>query len=192
MTTAIESLERQMRRYARRFLKAQYGQQVLKKLQAIEVKAVNDYDSGGLSEATESGITIAAKRDVVAGKLTATTKLIVRHELGHMLDDDSPSFPEFEEEIIHERIAWRKAKPRNAAENWYKNLSIRTHIDPLKMQSLGFPRPEIKVSREKLQAGTGVEVVRMSQNSVFVDRQLAERFAMANLIENPNYYGASN
>ena len=46
----------------------------------------------------------------------------------------------------------QKPKPKTPAEKWYKNISIRTHVDPLKMQSLGFPRPETKVSPQTAQA----------------------------------------
>src|SRR5208337_5553471 len=105
----------------------------------FDIKAVDAYDNGGVSEATDKDIKIAARRDIDAGKLTNTTKLIIRHELGHILDENSPAFPEFEEEIEHEKIAWVNAKPKTPAEHWYKNVSIRTHIDPLKMQSIGFP-----------------------------------------------------
>ena len=77
---------------------------------------------------------------------------------------------------------------RRQAEKWYRNISIRTHIDPLKMQSLGFPRPDTKVSPQQLKQGTNWEMERMKKNSVFVDRFLAERFALANLIEDPDCY----
>jgi len=188
LKTALTSLEQQMRRYAKRFLKTEYGSPAIEKMKTIEIKAIDAYDFGGLSEATEKDITIAAKRDVNAGKLTGTTKLILRHEIGHVLDEGSPMFPEFEEELLHEEIAWQKAKLRNGAENWYKNLSVRTHVDPLKMQALGFPRPELKIKPERLRCGTKAEVERMGKSSVFVDTYLAERFAMVNLIENPDYY----
>ena len=125
-------------------LENRIGDQALKKLAALDIVAVDAYDSGGISETTEKYIKIAVKRDINAGKLTGTTKLIVRHELGHVLDEGSPAFPDFDEEIEHEKIAWVNAKPKTPAENWYKNVSIRTHVDPLKMQSLGFPRPETK------------------------------------------------
>jgi hypothetical protein len=183
-----KSIQEQLGEYARSFLKTEYGDQSLKKLETLEILAVDAYDTGGISEATEKYVKIAVKRDINAGKLTNTTKLIVRHELGHILDENSQAFPEFEEEIEHERIAWVKAMPKNPAENWYKNLSIRTHIDPLKIQSLGFPRPETKISSKRLKQGTNVEMRRMKKDSPFVDRILAERFAMANLIENPHYY----
>jgi len=181
-------LEDQIRDYAQDFLQKEYGAQAVSKLQTIEINALNAYDNGGVSEANEKGITLAAGRDFAAGKLTATTKLIVRHELGHVLDENSPFSPDFEEEIEHEKLAWRKAKPKNAAENWYKNISIRTHVDPLKMQALGFPRPEMKISRKSLLHGRNIEVKRMQTQSQYVDRNLALRFAMANLIENPNWY----
>jgi len=183
-----EGIQNQLEEYAKEFLKTQYGDQALKKLATLDILAVDDYDTGGISEATEKYIKIAVKRDINAGKLTGTTKLIVRHELGHVLDDNSPAFPEFDEEIEHEKTAWIKAKPKNPTENWYKNISIRTHIDPLKMQSLGFPRPETKISNKRLNEGTNAEIRRMKKSSHFVDRTLAERFAMANLIENPDYY----
>jgi hypothetical protein len=186
---ATEDIQGQIQEYARNFLKTEYGDQAVKKLATIDILAVDTYDVGGVSEATEKYIKIAVKRDVTACKLTGTTKLIVRHELGHILDKNSPAFPEFEEEIEHERIAWVNAKPKTPVENWYKNVSIRTHIDPLKMQSIGFPRPETKVSPNRLEQGTKIEMRRMQKGSALVDRVLAERFAMANLIENPNYYG---
>jgi hypothetical protein len=188
LETTAKCIEAQIREYAENFLRTQYGEQTLKKLEGLDLLAVDAYDSGGISEATEKYVKIAVKRDVKAGKLTNTTKLIVRHELGHILDENTPAFPEFEEEIEHEKIAWQKAKPKNAAENWYKNVSIRTHVDPLKMQSCGFPRPETKISWQRLRHGTNSEIRRMKQNSSFVDSVLAERFAMANLIENPNFY----
>ena len=187
----LKFIEAQMKKYAEIFLKTEYGDQALRKLEALNITAIDAYDAGGLSEVTDEGIKIAAKRDVDAGKLTNTTKLILRHELGHVLDEDSPCFPEFDEEIEHERIAWIKAKPKNPAEQWYKNISIRTHIDPLKMQAMGFPRPENRVSPEQLKQGTSIEINRMRKDSFFVDKKLAERFAMANLMENPNYYHPS-
>lgn len=188
METTSETIQEQMKTYARHFLKAEYGDQALKKLEILDIIAVDAYDTVGVSEATEKYVKIAAKRDINAGKLTNTTKLIIRHELGHVLDESSQAFPEFDEEIQHEKIAWTKAKPKTPAENWYKNVSIRTHIDPLKIQSLGFPRPETKVSMQQLKQGTKREVERMKKDSVFVDRFLAERFALANLFENPDYY----
>jgi hypothetical protein len=188
----VKSIQEQLEEYARGFLKTEYGDQALKKLATLEILAVDTYDTGGVSEATEKYVKVAVKRDINAGKLTGTTKLIVRHELGHVLDENSPAFPEFDEEIEHERTAWIKAKPQNSAENWYKNLSIRTHIDPLKMQLLGFPRPETKISYKRLKQGTNAEMRRMKKSSPFVDRVLAERFAMANLIENPHCYSLRN
>ena len=188
MGTTTETVEEQMKIYASHFLKTEYGDQALKKLDALEIIAVDAYDTGGVSEVTEKYVKIAVKRDIDAGKLTDTTKLIIRHELGHILDESSQAFPEFDEEIQHEKIAWAKAKPTTPAENWYRNISVRTHIDPLKIQSLGFPRPETKVSPQKLKQGTNWEMRRMKKDSVFVDRFLAERFALANLIENPDYY----
>lgn len=186
----LRRLEAQMKNYAEDFLKTEYGTQPPNKLGALRITAVDAYDAGGLSEVTDEGIRIAAKRDVQAGKLTSTTKLVLRHELGHVLDENSPLFPDFDEEIEHEKIAWIKAKPKNPAEQWYKNLSVRTHIDPLKMRTLGFPRPETKVSPGWLRHATNVEMKRMRKDSVFVDRKLAERYAMANLVENPDYYGS--
>ena len=184
-----ESIESQIKEYAKFFLKTEYGDRALKKLERFEIKAVDAYDTGGVSEITDKEIKIAAQRDIVAGKLTNTTKLIIRHELGHMLDENSPAFPEFEEEIEHEKIAWRNAKPRNAAENWYKTVSIITHIDPLKMQTMGFPISGRKVSSKLLKQGTKMELKRMRKGSPFPDINLAERFAMMNLVENLNYYG---
>lgn len=177
-----------MKDYAREFLKTEYGDKALKKLETIEIKAIYAYDDGGVSEATNKDIKIAIKRDIDAGKLTNTTKLIIRHEIGHILDENSPAFPEFEQEIEHEKIAWLNARPKTPGEHWYVNLSVRTHIDPLKMQVLGFPRPERKVSRELLKRGMNAEVKRMKKDSVIVDEILAERFAMANLVEDPKYY----
>jgi hypothetical protein len=108
--------------------------------------------------------------------------------LGHIVDEDPFNFPDFEDQIEREKKAWLNAKPKNAAEQWYKNLSVRTHVDPLKMAAVGFPRPETKVSQELLEQGTKAEVVRMKKGSLWVDENLAKRFALANLIENPNYY----
>ena len=190
MAASLENVEAEMRLYAACFLRLEYGFEAEKKLDMLEISAVDAYDTGGVSEATDRGVKIAAKRDVAAGKLTGTSKLILRHELGHILDRESPLFPEFDEEIQHEKIAWTNAKPKNAAENWYKNLSVRTHIDPLKMAALGFPRPELKVSAEKLERGTRMEMKRMGRDSVFVDRNLAERFALLNLVENSRFYDA--
>lgn len=180
-----------MKEYVEAFLTSQYGKEkAVEVLETIQIIAVENYDSGGVSEATEQHIKIAAKRDIDAGKLTDTTKLIIRHELGHIFDENSPDFPEFEEEIQHEKIAWAKAKPRNAAENWYKNVSIRTHLDPLKMMSIGFPSPETKISQEQLKRGIFLEVKRMKKNISWVDEVLAERYAMANLVENPYFYNS--
>ena len=187
MITA-EVIEEQMKAYALEFLKANYGEGSLKKLELLDIIAVDAYDVGGTSEATDSHIQIAAKRDINAGRLTGTTKLILRHELGHFLDGDAPMFPEFDEEIEHEKKAWKLAKPRNAAEHWYQNVSVRTHVDPLKMQARGFPRPELKITLRLLKRGTRMEVKRMRQDSVFVDGVLAERFAMVNLLLNPDFY----
>jgi hypothetical protein len=177
-----------MKEYSKYFLKTEYGDQALQRLKMFEIKAVNAYDTGGVSEATDNDIKIAARRDIDAGKLTKTTKLIIRHELGHILDENSPAFPEFEEQIEHEKIAWVNAKPKTPAEHWYKNVSIRTHIDPLKMQSIGFPRPERKVTPELLKHGLNMELKRMKKDCRFADKILATRFAMANLVEDPNYY----
>ena len=188
METSAKTIQEQIKEYAANFLKSEYGELALKKLSTLEILAVDAYDTGGISEATEKYVKIAARRDIIAGKLTETTKLIVRHELGHILDENSPAFPEFDEEIEHEKAAWVNAKPKSPAENWYKNVSIRTHIDPLKMQTLGFPRPEAKVPPQRLKQGTDAEMKRMKKDSVFADRHLAERYAMANLNENPDYY----
>jgi hypothetical protein len=177
-----------MRHFAEDFLKAEYGDQALKKLAPYQFEAVYAYDFGGISEVTGNIIQIAAKHDIDIGKLTDTTKLTIRHELGHILDETSPDFPDFPEIIAHERIAWANAKPNTPAENWCKNLSIRTHLDPLKMQSLGYPCPERKVSPQQLQQAIAKEFERMSKDSPFVDVHLAERYALANLIEDPNYY----
>jgi len=190
VNATIERIEEQIRQYAEDFLKNEYGAEALKKLSSIHISAVDAYDTGGVSQATETEVKLAAKRDIEAGKLTGTTKLILRHELGHILDN-APAFPDFEEEILHEKMAWEKAKLKNAAEHWYKNISVRTHLDPLKMQSMGFPRPETKVSPQKLLQGVQSEVARMKKDSVWVDEVLAERFALANLIENPNYYNTT-
>ena len=188
MSSNAKKIEQEMKEYARYFLKTEYDDQASKLMQNFEIHAVNTYDTGGVTEITEKGIKIAAKRDIEAGKLTSTTKLIIRHEIGHMLDKDSPAFPEFEEEIEHEKTAWANAKPKNAAENWYKNLSIRTHVDALKMQVIGFPRPEKKVSPSRLKQAMRMELKRMKRDSVFADQILAERFAMARLIEDPEFY----
>ncbi|HUJ84583.1 MAG TPA: hypothetical protein VLV84_03155 [Candidatus Acidoferrales bacterium] len=188
METTAETIQEQMKTYASHFLKAEYGNLALKKLNAVDLIAVDAYDTGGVSEATEKYVKIAVKRDINAGKLTNTTKLIIRHELGHILDESLQAFPEFDEGIQNEKNAWAIAKPKTPAENWYRNISIKTHIDPLKMQSLGFPRPETKVSPQQLKQGTNWEIERMKKYSVYVDRFLAERFALANLIEDPDYY----
>lgn len=188
MQSTIQQIEKQMKEYAEEFFRTEYGDEAVKVLDAIHIITVDAYNDGGVSEATEQHIKIAARRDIDAGKLTSTTKLIIRHELGHIFDATSVEFPEFEEEIKHEKIAWAKAKPKNAAENWYKNVSIRTHIDPLKMQSMGFPRPETKLSQDQLQRGTDLEIKRMKKYNPWVDEVLAKRYAMANLIENPNFY----
>lgn len=188
MKATIQQIEIEIKEYAEQFLRKEYGEKALEKLAPIHISLVDAYDEGGISEATDTEIKLAAKRDVDAGKLTETTKLILRHELGHILDETERDFPEFAEEIVHEKIAWENAKPKTAAENWYKNISIRTHIDPLKMQSMGFPRPETKLLSQQLEVGTLAEVERMKKDSVWVDEVLAKRFAMANLVENPNYY----
>ncbi len=188
MKTTVKRIEEQIKEYAKHFLKTEYGDQALKRLEMFDIKAVDTYDTGGISEVTDKDIKIAVRRDINAGKLTNTTKLIIRHELGHILDENSPDFPTFEERIEHEKIAWVNAKPKTPAEHWYKNISIRTHIDPLKMQSIGFPRPETKISPELLKQGISKEIKRMKGDSLFVDEILAERFAMANLVEDHNYY----
>lgn len=188
MKATVQCIESEIRQYAAEFLESEYGGQALEKLALISITAVDAYDDGGVSEATESEVKLAAKRDIDAGRLTDTTKLILRHELGHILDESQRESDEFDEEIVHEKIAWDNAKPKTAAEKWYRNLSIRTHLDPLKMMALGFPRPETKVSPQQLQQGMRVEIERMRKDSAYVDESLAERYAMANLIENPNYY----
>lgn len=188
MQPNAKSIECQVREYAKQFLQIEYGSEIAEKLQAFNIIAVDAYDVGGISEATDKDIKIAIKRDINAGKLTHTTKLIIRHELGHILDKTSTAFPEFQEEMEHERIAWKNAKLKTAAENWYKRVSMQTHKDPLKMQSMGFPRPETKVSRQQLRQGIRTELRRMKEDSPLVDRVLAQRFAMANLIENRYYY----
>ena len=186
--SSTTKVEQEMKEYAENFLKTEHDDQAPRLIENLEIQAINAFDDGGVSEITEKGIKIAAKRDIDAGKLTSTTKLILRHELGHLLDKDSPAFPNFEEEIAHEKMAWANAKPKNAAENWYKNLSIRTHVDPLKMQLMGFPRPERRISASRLKRAARVESERMKRSSVFVDEILAERFAMARLIEDSEYY----
>lgn len=183
-----KQMELLMREYALYFLKAEYGESALKKFERFDIVAIDQYDDGGVSEVTDNTIKIAVRRDIEANRLTDTTKLIIRHELGHILDDSSSAFAEFKEEIEHERIAWKKAKPKTAAEQWYKSISIRQHLDPLKIQAMGFPRPERKVSPELLKKGIHFEVKRMKKRSRLVDLNLAKRFAMANLIENLNYY----
>ncbi len=188
MQTTAENIEDQMKAYGIDFLKAEYGDEAARKLEMMEIKVIDAYDIGGISEITDKVIKIAAKRDIDAGKLTNTTKLIIRHELGHLLDENSPDFPEFEEQIEHERIAWTNAKPKNSAEYWYKNISIRTHMDPLKMQSMGFPRPETKITSDRLEQGICLELIRMKKDSPIADENLAKRYAMANLVENLDYY----
>lgn len=188
MKATVQRIEFQIREYAAEFLQSEYGEQALEKLALISIIAIDSYDDGGVSEATESEVKLAAKRDIDVGYLTDTTKLILRHELGHILDESQRDSGEFDEEIVHEKIAWDNAKPKTAAEKWYRNLSIRTHLDPLKMMAVGFPRPETKVSPQKLQQGIQSEITRMRKESVWVDEALSERYAMANLIENPNYY----
>ncbi len=183
--TTRQQIEHQMMLYAKDFLKSEYSD--TSKFD-FEITALDAYDDGGTSEACGNHIIIAARRDLNAHKLTATTKLIIRHELGHLLDQPSDNYAEFEQEIGREKTAWKNAKPKTAGENWYKNLSIRTHMDPLKMQTKGFPRPERKISQHKLRKGIYAEVKRMAKDSVFVDKIFAKRLAMANLIENPNYY----
>jgi hypothetical protein len=187
---AIEYIEEQIRQYAQDFLRSEYGEQAIEKIAPIRICAVDAYDTGGVSEASETDVKVAVKRDVNAGKLTPTTKLILRHELGHILEN-SMSYGEFDEEIEHEKQAWDKAKPKNAAEKWYRNISIRTHLDPLKMKAIGFPTPETKLSPQQLRMGTVLEVERMKKGSVWVDELLAMRYAMANLVENPHYYDST-
>jgi hypothetical protein len=181
-------IEDEIRAYALDFLGREYGEGAQKKLQAYSIITVDSYDCGGVSEATEDQIIIAIKRDLVAGKLTETTKLVVRHELGHILDETAPLCPTFEEEVAHEKIAWKNAKPKTAAERWYMCVSLRTHIDPLKMQAVGFPQPQTKIAPQKLIHAAETEAHRMGQESVFVDETWAERLAMAHLLENPDYY----
>lgn len=188
MKATVQRIESQIREYATKFLQVEYGAEATVKLAAVSITAVDAYDDGGVSEATESEVKLAAKRDIDAGYLTDTTKLILRHELGHILDESERNSDEFAEEIVHEKIAWDNAKPKTAAEKWYRNLSIRTHLDPLKMMAVGFPRPETKISPKQLQQATQLEIARMQRNSAYVDEVLAERYAMANLIENPSHY----
>ncbi len=188
MQTTTKRIAEQMKEFAEYFLRTEYGEIGLKRIEFFNIEAVDAYDTGGVSEVTDKDVKIAAKRDIEAGNLTSTTKLIIRHELGHILDENSPAFPEFEEQIEHEKIAWVNAKPKTPAEHWYKNVSIRTHVDPLKMQSMGFPRPERKVSAAQLNRGICAEIKRMKKDSPFVDKIFAKRLAMANLTENPNHY----
>lgn len=189
MQSSVEQIERQIREYSEHFLKTEYGEQAVKKLAEYTIEAVYAYDTS-LSEVTGNTIKIATKRDMDIGKLTDATKLTIRHELGHILDENLPDFPDFDETIEHERIAWVNAKLKTPVEHWCKNLAIRTHLDPLKMQTLGFPCPERKVTPAQLKRGINMELERMSKDSPFVDEHLAERYAMANLIENPNYYNS--
>jgi len=189
LQASVEQIENQIREYAEQFLKTEYGHQALKKLEEYDIEAVYTYDTS-VSEVTGNIIKIAAKRDIDIGKLTDVTKLTIRHELGHILDENLPDFPDFDQLIEHERIAWTNAKLKTPAEHWCKNLAIRTHLDPLKMQVLGFPCPERKVPPEHLKRGINMELERMSKYSPFVDEHLAERYAMANLIDTPNYYGS--
>jgi hypothetical protein len=56
------------------------------------------------------------------------------------------------------------------------------------MQSMGFPRPETKLSEAQLSQGVMAEVERMKKDSAIVDSLLAKRYAMANLVENPDFY----
>ncbi len=77
-------------------MRSEYGEQAIEKIAPIHICAVDAYDTGGVSEATETDVKVAAKRDVTAGKLTHTTKLVLRHELGHILEN-SPILFEFEE-----------------------------------------------------------------------------------------------
>jgi hypothetical protein len=190
LRTVTEKLEAQMKAYAKEFLKAEYGAQAQKKLETYALTAVYSYDVGGVSEVTGKEIRIAAKRDIDTGHLTGETKLSIRHELGHIIDENSPDFPDFEELIAHEKIAWDNAKLKTPAEHWYKNLAVRTHMDPLKMQVIGYPTSENKISPKLLKKATELEVTRMKKDSPFVDEVLAERFAMANLVENKAYYSA--
>lgn len=187
MQASAEQIVRQIREYAEHFLQTEYCEQAATKLAEYTIEAVYAYDTS-ISEVTGNVIKIAAKRDMDRGKLTEVTKLTIRHELGHILDEGLPDFPNFEELIEHERVAWANAKLKTPAEHWCKNLAMRTHLDPLKMQVLGFPCPQRKVSPKKLQHATNKELERMSKNSPLVDEHLAERYAMANLIENPSYY----
>jgi hypothetical protein len=186
-TTTAKAIEGEIRAYAKQFLETEYGVEAADKLDKLDFVALDAYDDGGVSEATETTITIAAKRDIEAGKLTSTTKLIVRHELGHILDTSASAF-EYEEQLIREKTAWTNAKPKTAAENWYKNLSIRTHIDPLKMHAVGFPRPQTKVSKKQLRQAIKSEITKINKHNLVADKILAKRFALAHLIENPNYY----
>jgi len=185
---ASKRIEQQIRQFAEDFLRAEYGKEAVKKLEKYSIKAIYAYDGDCISEVSGNEIRIAAKRDIEAGELTNATKLTVRHDLGHILDEDSPDFPEFEELILHEKIAWENAKLKTPAEHWCKNLSIRTHMDPLKMHAVGYPSAETKVSAKRLKQATHIEVRRMRKDSPFVDEVLAERFAMAHLVENPEYY----
>ncbi len=189
MHVTAEEIGNQIRIYAQNFLATEYGTTALKRLKTLNVIALDAYDNGGTSQATDNQIQIAARRDIKAGKLTATTKLVVRHELGHLLDATAPDYPDFNERFTHEKIAWANAKPKTAAENWYKSVSLLTHLDPLRMQALGFPRPETKISSAQLMRGVAVERGRMERDCVFVDEGFAERLAMAHLVDDPNYYG---
>jgi uncharacterized protein YdeI (BOF family) len=188
MQVTNQWIEEQIRSYTEQFLKTEYGPKTASRFKNLRINAVNAYDQGGVSEASENSITLAAKRDFDAGKLTNTTKLILRHELGHLIDEDSFEFPDYDGQIHREKKAWHNAKLKNAAERWYKNISVRTHTDPLKMAAVGFPRPETKIPKELLCRGTEAEVSRMKAVSSWVDVNLAKRFALSNLVGNPNYY----
>jgi hypothetical protein len=85
---ASKRIEQQIRQFAEDFLRAEYGKEAVKKLEKYSIKAIYAYDGDCISEVSGNEIRIAAKRDIEAGELTNATKLTVRHELGHILDED--------------------------------------------------------------------------------------------------------
>ena len=188
MEKASKRIEQKIRQFSEDFLRAEYGEEAAKKPEKYTIKAIYASDGDCISEVSGNEIRIAAKTDIDEGKLTNSTKLTIRHELGHVLDENLPDFPDFEELILHEKIAWKNAKLKTPAEYWCKNLSIRTHMDPLKMHAMGYPSDRTKILPKQLRQATKIEVERMRKDSLFVDEVLAERFAMAHLVENPKYY----
>lgn len=71
-------------------------------------------------------------------------------------------------------------------------MSYPNAYQPLKDAVAGFPRTETKISPEQLECGIAFEVKRIKKDSAWVDRVLAKRYAMANLVMDADFYSANS